>query len=313
MKRRIFWLLTALLTAAPAVHAAPPSTLAKMMAMCQNPAGNWIPVLSAGTGTPYGYPNPIQLFFQDSSGTWRAAQCDSSGNLIVSGNSGLSGLTAGEAVIAATLTTATSSKALAGTGAGLVTGPKTSVLHDCPWYTDTAGTQGDSAGTGCSIVTATQYQFHAGLISAGSTIIANTTRVYDFVPPVNLSVTKLSYRIGTADNTTNLYSLGIYSNTGTLLCTTGAIQGTVAFPVANNITNLSFTGTCNLTGGTRYLFAMTGQASTANMLGINDFGPQPYLAPSAGGATSGGVLNSSITPAADSFGVTVYPDFMLHN
>jgi hypothetical protein len=39
-------------------------------------------------------------------------------------------------------------KTIPGAGAAITTGPATSVLHNCPWFTDTLGTLGDS-GSGC--------------------------------------------------------------------------------------------------------------------------------------------------------------------
>ncbi len=39
-------------------------------------------------------------------------------------------------------------KTILGAGAAVLTGPATSTLHDCPWFTDTIGTIGDS-GSGC--------------------------------------------------------------------------------------------------------------------------------------------------------------------
>lgn len=65
-----------------------------------------------------------------------------------SGGGGLSGMTAGQVPIAATPTTVTSSKALAGAGTGITTGPTTSTNGDCVSFNGTSGQIQDS-GAGC--------------------------------------------------------------------------------------------------------------------------------------------------------------------
>ena len=61
-----------------------------------------------------------------------------------SGSSGLSGMTAGQVPIAATATTVTSSEALAGAGAAIVTGPASSTSGDAVVYTGTGGQTADA-------------------------------------------------------------------------------------------------------------------------------------------------------------------------
>jgi hypothetical protein len=63
-------------------------------------------------------------------------------------SSGLSGMTPAQVPIAATASTITSSKILAGTGAGITTGPTSTTLNDCVKFGDTAGTLTD-AGAAC--------------------------------------------------------------------------------------------------------------------------------------------------------------------
>ena len=55
---------------------------------------------------------------------------------------------------------------MAGSGAAIDTGPTSSTLHDCPWYTDTAGTTGDS-GISC----ATAAGVAKGTITVGATTV----------------------------------------------------------------------------------------------------------------------------------------------
>lgn len=60
------------------------------------------------------------------------------------GTGGLSGMTAGQIPVAATATTVTSSKALAGSGTGIVTGPTSSTSGDAVIYTGTSGQTADA-------------------------------------------------------------------------------------------------------------------------------------------------------------------------
>lgn len=154
-----------------------------------------------------------------------------------------------------------------------------------------------------------------GIARDGSiAVAANATTLYDFVLPGSLSATKISYSIQTADNTSDTYDLGVYSNSGALLCHTGATAGTTFAPSTGPHT-LSFLSTCNLTGGTRYYFAFTGSASTAVLYhGGNVMLASSGANPTSGNATTGGALNSSVTPAADAWADTNgFPEISLHN
>jgi hypothetical protein len=70
--------------------------------------------------------------------------------------SSLSGMTAGQVPIAASASTVTSSKALAGSGTGITTGPTTSTNLDCARFSGTAGQIAD-AGAPCGGSLPSQY------------------------------------------------------------------------------------------------------------------------------------------------------------
>jgi len=88
---------------------------------------------------------------------------------VSAGAGSLSGMTAGQVPIAATATTVTSSKALAGSGAGITTGPTSSTNLDCAQFSGTTGQVAD-AGVPCG--SASTHNVIAG--SASFTDVSGT-------------------------------------------------------------------------------------------------------------------------------------------
>jgi hypothetical protein len=132
--------------------------------------------------------------------------------------------------------------------------------------------------------------------SANFGISSNQTFLFGFSPAGNLTSTQVSYIVGIADNSADLYDLGIYDDSGTLVCHTGATAGTSIGPSTGNKT-ISWAASCSLVAFNRYFLAITGNNPIFKLGGtgttMNLFcGSQP-----TGGttSTSGGTLNSSIT------------------
>lgn len=102
------------------------------------------------------------------------------------GSSGLSGMTTGQVAIAATASTITSSKALAGSGAGITTGPTSDVVGDITCFTGTAGQIAD-----CGQIPTTLY-FHVDNIP---------TTQNDFVGPLYLVPHAYAFTNATVNST----------------------------------------------------------------------------------------------------------------
>lgn len=154
----------------------------------------------------------------------------------------------------------------------------------------------------------------ASINSNGSAFSANLTSIFSFNMPCSITFNKISYDVTTADNSANLYDLGIYSATGsTLMCHAGATAGTTLFPGTGSHT-ATMTGNCVLVGGgTRYIVAFTAATATAKMASAGN-GSILQVAAATGGATSGGALNSTATIAADNNVVGLaLPFWTFHN
>lgn len=102
---------------------------------------------------------------------------NSSGQIVAAStpSSGLSGMTTGQVAIAATSSTITSSKALAGSGTGIVTGPTTVTATDLPVYTGTTGGQTDS---GVAIANVPLLSANNTFTGATNTITAANAQLY---------------------------------------------------------------------------------------------------------------------------------------
>jgi hypothetical protein len=110
-----------------------------------------------------------------------ATICDSANYGTYCPGSGLSGLTAGQVPIAATATTATSSKPLAGSGASIITGPASSEEDDVVVFTGDGGTfdsglnyaQICTTSTGCG--TGSSFTATAGSLGTGVSSVTCAT------------------------------------------------------------------------------------------------------------------------------------------
>src|SRR5204863_2193558 len=89
--------------------------------------------------------------------------------------------------------------------------------------------------------------------------------------PFQVTFTKISYRVATADNTGSLYDVGIYDTTGALLANIGATAGTTFCPANNTNQTASILqggGSGVALAAGKYYTAWTGNAATCVLTGV---------------------------------------------
>ena len=145
------------------------------------------PTVSGLMGVPFcaGYTPSASEFVQYTTGG-TPDPCYAAATATAGG--GLSGMTAGQVPIAATATTVTSSKPLAGSGTGVTTGPVSSTNGDCAQFTGTGGQIADS-GSGCGdTITSPNATLLIGGTPAHSTVDINLAKTNTWTAPVILKV-----------------------------------------------------------------------------------------------------------------------------
>ena len=116
--------------------------------------------------------------------------------------------------------------------------------------------------------------------------------------PAPCSTSAVTYDIGTADNTSNTYDLGLYNAAGTLAVHTGSTAGTT-FAASTGVKDANWTGSAVLPAGIYYI-ALTSSctASCATLAGAsgNAIARETNTVVSV---SAGGTLPSSVSPPAD--------------
>ena len=142
----------------------------------------------------------------------------------------------------------------------------------------------------------------AGSNGAAMPSSANKMMLWGVVNPQLLTTTKVTYSVGTADNTANTYDLGIYNSSGALVVHTGSTGGTT-FANAGGTHTLNWVTSQTLTPG-KYYVALTSSctSSCATISSPSASGVVFYKAEASlpMSITTGGSCPASITPPADS-------------
>jgi len=135
---------------------------------------------------------------------------------------------------------------------------------------------------------------------------ANQLLLFGLSIPARVTFNNIIIVVGVID-AVNLYSVGLYNRSGTLICSSAVgtvpTTGTVSFPQVGR----PFTIPPGL-----YYLATTGNSGTATaVFGSGANGQWSFLVTDAPITTTGGVLAGSITPPADSITAVNCPAFAL--
>jgi hypothetical protein len=146
--------------------------------------------------------------------------------------------------------------------------------------------------------------------SSGSFSFSSTTNkaaVFALTLPYSLTATKIVYRVGTADNSTNTYAVAIYNASGTLMVHYGA-AGTSFAPTASAVMSQSWSEGPTVLAPGKYFMLWTSSctASCATINAQNAAFVTSY-SNTAFSVTTGGTAPTSITTGTglESFGATV--------
>ncbi len=158
-----------------------------------------------------------------------------------------------------------------------------------------------------------------GQPTSTSPFSAGNTQCYDFIAAGSGTYAKISYTVTTADNSANLYDLGIYvSGTTTPLAHfTSGMAGTSFAPTTGYKTQTFTSGTVTITAGNLYFLCKTAATATAVIAASYQASGQEGAGPASGGTSTGGVLGTATMYTSTTLpwtGTTnAVPWFVLHN
>jgi len=149
---------------------------------------------------------------------------------------------------------------------------------------------------------------HTGGVQAAT---KNVTRLWGILLPYNVTTTEITYDVTTADNTANIYDIGIFNNSGNLVADIGPSAGKTFAPAKGFQTLAWSQGSTSLAAGRYYLAFTTNCASTCAAIAASTTYVSFAVYASAG-ASTGGALPSAITPPADVWGTGNQPTIVIH-
>ncbi|HEY1802258.1 MAG TPA: hypothetical protein VGG46_15135 [Terriglobales bacterium] len=155
-----------------------------------------------------------------------------------------------------------------------------------PWFTQPSAT-----GTVPFLTTANVAKLY-GVVYSGATPLTTTQVVYD---------------AQTADNTANIYDIGLYNSAGNLVAHVGSLAGT-AFAASTGWKTVSWVAPATVRQGKYYLAITTScTASCAALIGSSTGVGFTFAGAVQESVTAGGTLPATITVPGDSYTATTIP------
>lgn len=155
-----------------------------------------------------------------------------------------------------------------------------------------------------------------GTANSTAALTTNVVNCNGFLSgPFGGTFTKVSYDVTTADNTANVYDLGISNaTTGARVCHTGPQAGTVMFPATGiSPAGVVWAASCTIQPNTKYLVTLTSSGGTpAGKLGGSLY-PSFQGGNTCGSSASGTIPDPLNTIPSDSYSQVPVPALTLHN
>ncbi|MGA3088423.1 MAG: hypothetical protein ABSD75_07405 [Terriglobales bacterium] len=145
---------------------------------------------------------------------------------------------------------------------------------------------------------------------ASEAAVKNVTKLWGFLLPYNLTTTKVTYDVASADNTANDYDIGIFDNSGNLVLDIGPNPGTTFAP-SKAFQTLPWTqGPTSLMAG-RYYLALTSNCTSACAKIEATTAYVSFAINASAGASVNGALPSTLSPPADSWNTGDQPTVVI--
>jgi len=144
------------------------------------------------------------------------------------------------------------------------------------------------------------------------TTTANKAALWGVVLSCNLSTSQITYDVTTADNTSNVYDIGVVNNAGVVVAHIGPTAGT-AFAPSTGWKTISWTAPAVLPPGKYYVALTTNCSSSCAVLEAGNSGTGFTFAGNVSvNVSSGGILPASITAPTDVYTASTIPTWSVH-